>query len=276
MRKFKCIKSYNSGIFLTKGNIYYEKDGTLEYDDGWVDNTFKYNDSACFVGGTLLKDCLEEVKEEDKKVNKFKVGDVVVGNNSHRYGYTNKGVKCEIIRILRDEKIEVRIIDNSYKGDILFVVEPEYFDLANPLTSKSLTISTSDTTTILTDGIITVSVNRYYTDKHDEEIAVSEVIDKYYGELARIEREKNTPKVGDKVKVVDSERTFSYYDTWLIENKVDVKYAIKWTKGVTPKDGKHYTIVAIHEHLTNDDILALIEDEKGCYIINVEGLEVIK
>jgi len=70
MRKFKCIKSYKSGEFLTKGNIYYEENGRFKYDDGWIDETFKYNESAHFDEG-LLFDYLEEIKKE--KVMKFDI-----------------------------------------------------------------------------------------------------------------------------------------------------------------------------------------------------------
>lgn len=65
MRKFRCIKSYKSGEFLTKDNIYYEKDGRFKYDDGWVEENFEYNELAHFDEG-LLFDYLEEIKKDDK------------------------------------------------------------------------------------------------------------------------------------------------------------------------------------------------------------------
>ena len=43
MRKFKCIKSYESGEQLTKGKIYTEDNGKFRYDDGWIDTTFDYD-----------------------------------------------------------------------------------------------------------------------------------------------------------------------------------------------------------------------------------------
>ena len=277
MRKWKCVKS--NSIYFTIGRIY----ETDENGDGLTDDsnsgrrwTNPWRFKLGGFNGASFEEVFNKVKEEEKKVNKFKVGDIVVGNNSHRYGYTNKGVKCEIIRILRDEKIEVRIIDNSYKGDVLFVVEPEYFDLTNPLNSKSLTITTSDSTTTLSDGTHTTSINRYYTDKHDVKVAVNEVVKKYFDEVEMEEKKSKMPKVGDKVMVVDNGRTHSTYDEWLIKNNVNLKSAIKWKNGLSPENGGEYVIKEIHKHEYYDADLALIEDAENAYIINIEGLEVIK
>lgn len=225
-----------------------------------------------------FEEFIGEIKEEEKKVNKFKVGDVVVGNSNKRYGYTSKGVKCKVSKIINDNEIKVNIIDGSFDRDVEFSVNSRYFDLVKPNSpTKTITITTSDSTTTLTDGILTVSVNRYYTDKNDEEVAVSEVTDKYYEELARIEREKNTPKVGDKVRVIDDERVYSRYDDWIVENKIDIKYALLWQENYSPKNESTGFIRAIYPHLASKDIiLALVETEYHAYIINIEGLKVIK
>ena len=60
MRKFKCIKSYESGWWLTKGKIYTEDNGRFEYDDGWIDETFDY-DVSHFEDGSKTSDYLEEI-----------------------------------------------------------------------------------------------------------------------------------------------------------------------------------------------------------------------
>ena len=254
--------------------------GYVDYDSydsylTWDSKNYYQNENYKLI---TFEEFIGEVKGEEKKVNKFKVGDVVVGNSNKIYGYTSKGVKCKVSKIINNEEIKVNIIDNSYPDDTVeFTVEPEYFDLVKLNSPKSLTITTSDSTTTLTDGVITVSVNRYYTDKHDEEIAVREVADKYYGELARIEREKNTPKVGDKVRVIDDERVYSRYDDWIVENKIDIKYALLWQENYSPKNESTGFIRAIYPHLASKDvILALVETECHAYIINIEGLKVIK
>ena len=105
---------------------------------------------------------------------------------------------------------------------------------------------------------------------------MEEVVKKYKSEMEEIERSEKMPKVGDNVKVVDSGRTFSTYNTWLIKNKIDIKYAIKWTTSKSPKNNSIYKIVAVHKHLDSRAMLALIEDDYNCYIINIEGLEVVK
>ena len=54
--------------------------------------------------------------------------------------------------------------------------------------SKTITITTSDSTTTLTDGTHTTSINRYYTDKHDDMVALEEVVKKYKSEMEEISK----------------------------------------------------------------------------------------
>ena len=80
MRKFKCIKSYESGEWLTKGKIYTEDNGKFRYDDGWTICGWDYNMSHFDKGDTMsnyLEEVFDEEIKEDKKVGKFKVGDMV-------------------------------------------------------------------------------------------------------------------------------------------------------------------------------------------------------
>lgn len=53
---------------------------------------------------------------------------------------------------------------------------------------STFTITTSDTITTLTDGTHTTSINRYYTDKHDDMVALEEVVKKYKSEMDEIDR----------------------------------------------------------------------------------------
>lgn len=226
---------------------------------------------------------VKEVEEEDDDENmKFKVGDVVKGNKlSDKYGFTDTRVlKAKVISINKDGEIEIEILE--YDGSDREIgakydeLDVECFDLVSDLSSKILTITASDTITTLTDGTHTTTINCYYTDKHDERVAVEYVVKKYYDELNEIDRVNKMPKVGDKVKVINNGRTYSNYDTWLIKNNINIKYAVKWISGKSPTNEYVYKIVAIYKHLDSKDILALIEDEYNCYIINVEGLEVVK
>jgi len=78
-------------------------------------------------------------------------------------------------------------------------------------TTQILTITTSDRVTTLTDGILTVSVSRYYLDKDNRKVASREVLDKYFDELDRIDEEKKSPKVGDTVTVTNAGSVYSVY-----------------------------------------------------------------
>ena len=69
------------------------------------------------------------------------------------------------------------------------------FVAKNPIT---FTITTSDTTTTLTDGTHTTSINRYYTDKHDDMVALEEVVKKYKSEIDEINKDKEIKEAIDK------------------------------------------------------------------------------
>lgn len=143
--------------------------------------------------------------------------------------------------------------------------------------TQTLTITTSDSVTTLTDGTNTVSVSRYYLDKDNRKIAIKEVVNKYFNELDRIEEEKNVPKVGDMVKVIDSGRNFSFYSEWLIKNNVSISSAIKWTDGRAPVNGEMFKVTNIGVHPNQKNCtLCLIEDEKNAFVINIEGLALVK
>ena len=276
MRKWKCtsVNNGNRGAF-TIGKIYETDDEGYSFivDGGHkIKNLSLIDEMKCYDGQLQFN----EIKEEEKKVNKFKVGDKVriIGNKSSGHKF-NIGEVAKIEKIYNEgtdkEHCKAR---NESKSYYVSYVDIELF---NKLTSKTLTITTSDSTTTLTDGTHTVSVNRYYTDKHDEEVAVSEVTDKYYEELARIEREKNTPKVGDKVKVVDSNDVYPNYKDWLIENNVPIRTALKWEDDNKRFTQKEYKVVAIHPHREGSKrMLALIEGEYEAFIIDIEGLKVVK
>ena len=287
MRKFKCIKGYKSGTWLTEGKTYYQKDdGSFKYDDGFVSN--HWNISNKIVGKeTELFNYLVEIKDEKEeiKMNKFKVGDrvrILDGSGIKKYtGGWVSSMNLNIGKIAKISSIEKRKGMPCYQlGDFNYakltrdcVYDERGLELIEGTSKpKAITITTSDTTTTITDGTHTTSINRYYTDKHDERNAINIVIDKYYDELTV----SKLPKVGDKVRIIDRGQTHSTYDEWLIKNNVDLKSAIKWRNGLSPKNGGEYTIKEIHKHEYFDADLALIEDAENAYIMNIKGLEVIK
>ena len=58
---------------------------------------------------------------------KFKVGDIVIGNDKNPYSVTAKGVKCEVVKVYDEHYIRVRAL-NDFAS---FIVYPECFDLVN-------------------------------------------------------------------------------------------------------------------------------------------------
>lgn len=271
MRKFKCVKGYKSGEWLTEGKIYTVYNNNFKFDDGYTDTSWSLHNPA--FNGDRMSDYLVEIKDEkdEVKMNKFKVGDVViiiknvnghcfkVGDIVEIYEVTNYNGRCR------------RIGENQTLGNLVWFWEMELIkEKKEGFNTKTLTITTSDTTTTITDGTHTTSINRYYTDKHNERNAVSIVIDKYYDELAEIDRVSKLPKVGDKVKVINNGKTALIHKSYLISNDVSLEFAIKWNMKYTPVNGNKYTVSKI----VDDN--AFIEDENYAFVINVEGLEVIK
>lgn len=61
-------------------------------------------------------------------MNKFKVGDIVIGNSSSAYRITSKGVRCRVIDVHQYAgHMIVMLCDNRISGK--FPVETRYFDL---------------------------------------------------------------------------------------------------------------------------------------------------
>jgi hypothetical protein len=73
----------------------------------------------------------ELIPEVEPKLatNKFKVGDVVIGNSSERYLQTTKGWIGKVIRVLEDKVDEDDIIVQTGPGATTFSVGAQYFDL---------------------------------------------------------------------------------------------------------------------------------------------------
>lgn len=190
--KVKCIDvGINVGTYDC-GGIYKVKNGALTTNvGGSFKGTnqklgFRNIDELNDWSSSKFEEVFDEEIKEDKKVGKFKVGDVVeiIGNSDcHRFkigdivelyedcggnfkGRTSKNETC----FNHIKHSDMKLI-KDYKS-----------------TLKTFTITTSDTTTTLTDGTHTTSINRYYTDKHDDMIALEEVVKKYKSEMEEINK----------------------------------------------------------------------------------------
>lgn len=235
--------------------------------------------------------CKVEIKKEEKKVNKLKVGDkvrILDGSKikDYRGGWCMSGSIGEIGII---KKV---MLPNKYSSEFAYKIndlknnESDYtgytfdergLELVSQSPIKTLIITTSDTITTLTDGSHTTTINRFYKDTNNEKVAVDYVVKKYYDELDEIERASRIPKVGDKVEVSKVDRLYPNYRDWLITNNVPIRTALKWEDNNRLFTQTEYEVVAIHPHGTkNERLLALIEGEYEAFVIGIEGLEVIK
>ena len=63
-------------------------------------------------------------------MNRFKVGDLVTGNELNTYGFTNTLATCKVVRILDDRLMEVVVIKHpTYNGGTEFLVQSKKFKL---------------------------------------------------------------------------------------------------------------------------------------------------
>lgn len=127
MRKWKCIKSYKSGEYLTKGKIYTEDNCKFIYDDGWTSNWWDYN-SSHFDKNDAMSNYLESFDEEMKSTQEY-------------------DLRKEKVAVLCDTKDKIREIYKIYRGhpseDIFACYNPSKLYIAwdddeNKLTWDSL------------------------------------------------------------------------------------------------------------------------------------------
>lgn len=66
-------------------------------------------------------------------MNRFKVGDLVTGNELNNYMVTNASATCKVVRILDDMLMEVVILKHpTYNGYTEFAVSSKMFKLVKP------------------------------------------------------------------------------------------------------------------------------------------------
>ena len=214
MRKFKCIELNQTNGF-TEGNIYeIGNDGIIHYDSGnpCLSDVFRINGDKAECWWSKFEEVFDEEIKEDKKMSKFKVGDMVKildGSNigEYTYGWVSEmnGNVDKIAKILSIEEENglpcYCLNDFDYVKDTgVYIYDERGLELVEDvnITPKTLTITTSDTTTTLTEGTHITSINRYYTDKHDDMVALEEVVKKYKSEMDEINKDKEIKEAIDK------------------------------------------------------------------------------
>ena len=66
-------------------------------------------------------------------MNRFRVGDLVTGTETNRYGFTNALATCKVVRVLDDIFMEVVILKHpTYRGNTEFFVSSDKFKLVKP------------------------------------------------------------------------------------------------------------------------------------------------
>lgn len=83
-------------------------------------------------------------------------------------------------------------------------------------------------------------------------------------------------KVGDTVRVVNSGKVYSCYSDWIRANIENPFLAAKWAYCRRIENDAIGVVKVIAPHGTQERDLAYIEVGKVCFIIAVEGLELIK
>lgn len=79
--------------------------------------------------------------------------------------------------------------------------------------------------------------------------------------------------LGDKVRVVRSGQTYTSYRDWVKLHVKKPSDAAKWYAEALPRDGDIGVVKYLANHeCVNDGVLAYIEIDKKCYVINVRGL----
>ena len=260
-----------------KKNVY----GILKEDDGSYNRRYLVEFDTDIGGNTCGKnywwcnaDEIKKVVIDEVKSTKFKVGDIIIGNDKNRYTYTAKGVKCKVICHLKDDlfsDIKVKILDGD--SGVEYPVHSKYFDLVETpkVTYTSNTVEYNGQKATCQSG-----------DKFDLEKGIMLCLLKevgvgyrYIQELVKTAERKINHKfnTGDIVKVIDNGEQYDMYFDWFDEQKkpeLKKKYGRKCLL-----NGKELRVVHFGEHgLCKNIIIYACEDLKGnIYLIGERGLE---
>lgn len=74
---------------------------------------------------------------------RFNVGDIIVGNNKYRYGFTNSNAICKVVETndCLEDNLQIKIIyhtEMEKPGNAVYSVQDKYFDLVFPAKKKNV------------------------------------------------------------------------------------------------------------------------------------------
>lgn len=153
----------------------------------------------------------------------------------------------------------------------------------NVVVSKDLFIGTTDLGHPIYESMTGVA-HCAPEDKFSLSMGVALAMDRLNKQLA--EANDKIIKVGDKVKIKDSDLSYITYVNWIVENVSNIKLAACYNYNAIPKmDGDEYIVKAIASWKNgSNNMLAYIQryykfnngevdDNQPCYLIRIDGLE---
>lgn len=205
---------------------------------------------------------------------KFKVGDIIIGNDrANVYAITKKGVKCRVVNVRDrdDDNIEVVLVDDDTPHSTRYWVTADYFDLVETLTPKKSGTSVS---------YMGVTVDMATTDV-SVETALLLCIAKATANLDYRDIQTMVVNIaieaGDIIKVIDAGRRYSTYSSWFDEtNNGELKSRFA-EENEKLRDGDKLKVVAVGKHGMTSETLYACEDIDGTiFLIGSKGVEKIK
>lgn len=245
----------------------------LTFDDINADNGWSFSTDMIELAYPTVRGNDKEKKEVKKC--KFKVGDIIIGNDKNKYAYTAKGVKCKVIGFVKDDlayDIQVRIIGTLED----YPVHSKYFDLVE---SSKVTYTSN---TVEYNG---QKATCQLGDKFDLEKGIMLCLLKEKGidyreiqELAKTAERKINHKfnTGDVVKVINNGAIYSLYEQWFDDNDfLTLKPFFAKDKRIA--NGKELKVRAYSEGVLPTIMIYACEDLKGnIYLISERGLEKVE
>lgn len=171
-------------------------------------------------------------------MDKFKVGDIIVGNmeaNLH-YGTTKTGVKCKVTKIGKRD-IEVETLEGEFKGYHYFV-NPKYFDLVS---DEGITITRHGNKVVAKRGKKVGVAKCSPDDTFDFAVGAKLAFSRLMGEPEDKPKPNQEFKVGEYVRVIGNSRFTHWFPIGSIVRIMDVYKSIGKVScyGLSCCRGKH-------------------------------------
>lgn len=181
---------------------------------------------------------------------KFKVGDIVIGNDNNHYFITARGEKCIVTLTCSNGTIRVKPLTGKYKTD--FGVSPEYFNL---VLDEKITITRHDNKVVAKCGKKVGVAKCSPDDTFDFAVGAKLAFSRLMGEPEDKPEPKRKFKIGEFVKVIGNECPFHNFPLGSIVVIMDINDDKAVCYGLAKKFGRYSfcrqtTKLNNFEHLT--------------------------